>query len=254
MTDNDLEQLATFMGHTTGIHRKSYRLPDDVYQTAKISKLLLLMENGSSVDYKGKSLDEIEVDLEAGLEQEIPDVDPEEDDLFRSQQEIMPSTSSITHTGDKEDKSENELSLLDQKYKKKATANKKQKIKIARTPWTDEQKKVVTNYFELHIKEKKAPKQAECETLISMNHDLLKNKNWLKIKLEMSHNIAGNCKQIWEAQSAIPIHTVLIRRGMVGEALPTPFLMAVWGVEFEAAVVGGTLQITILNAPPPDSN
>ncbi|CAG9773372.1 unnamed protein product [Ceutorhynchus assimilis] len=67
----------------------------------------------------------------------------------------------------------------------------------------------------------------------------------------MYHNIAGNCKQIWEA---IPIHTVLIRRGMVGEALPTPFLMAVWGVEFEAAVVGGTLQITILNAPPPDSN
>ncbi|CAG9773190.1 unnamed protein product [Ceutorhynchus assimilis] len=63
--------------------------------------------------------------------------------------------------------------------------------------------------------------------------------------LEMSHNIADNCKLIWEAQSAIPIHTVLIRRGMVGEAFPTPFLMAVWGVEFEAAVVGGTLQISL---------
>lgn len=60
MTDNDLEQPATFMGHTTGVHRKSYRLPDDIYQTAKTSKLLLLMEQGSSARYKGKSLDEIE--------------------------------------------------------------------------------------------------------------------------------------------------------------------------------------------------
>lgn len=37
MSENDMEQLATFMGHTNEVHRKSYRLPDDVYQTAKIS-------------------------------------------------------------------------------------------------------------------------------------------------------------------------------------------------------------------------
>lgn len=35
MTESDIEQLATFMGHTIGTHRKSYRLPDDVHQTAK---------------------------------------------------------------------------------------------------------------------------------------------------------------------------------------------------------------------------
>ncbi|CAH1986997.1 unnamed protein product [Acanthoscelides obtectus] len=44
MSENDLEQLASFMGHTIGVHRENYRLPNDVYQTAKISKLLLLME------------------------------------------------------------------------------------------------------------------------------------------------------------------------------------------------------------------
>ncbi|XP_072400855.1 uncharacterized protein [Diabrotica undecimpunctata] len=43
MTENDLEQLSTFMGHTTEVHKKSYRLPNDIYQTAKITKLLLLM-------------------------------------------------------------------------------------------------------------------------------------------------------------------------------------------------------------------
>nr|CAI5847649.1 unnamed protein product [Callosobruchus analis] len=67
MSDIDIEQLATFMGHTVGIHRGSYRLPDNVYQTAKISKLLLLMEKGATADYKGKSIEEIDIDLEQNL-------------------------------------------------------------------------------------------------------------------------------------------------------------------------------------------
>ncbi|XP_046402981.1 uncharacterized protein LOC124168756 [Ischnura elegans] len=67
MTDNDIEQLATFMGHTAGIHKQSYRLPDDVYQAAKISKILLLMEKGEAADFKGKNLDEIDINLEEKL-------------------------------------------------------------------------------------------------------------------------------------------------------------------------------------------
>ncbi|XP_074035983.1 uncharacterized protein [Leptinotarsa decemlineata] len=59
MNENDLEQLATFMGHTLGVHRQNYRLPDDVFQTAKIAKILLLMEQGSLSQFKGKTLDEI---------------------------------------------------------------------------------------------------------------------------------------------------------------------------------------------------
>ncbi|GBP54644.1 hypothetical protein EVAR_35906_1 [Eumeta japonica] len=65
MTESDLEQLANFMGHTSDVHRKSYRLPDDVYQTAKISKILMLMEDGNADAYKGKGLNEN--DIAAGL-------------------------------------------------------------------------------------------------------------------------------------------------------------------------------------------
>ena len=32
------------MGHTTGVHKNSYRFPDDIYQTAKPSKLLCLIK------------------------------------------------------------------------------------------------------------------------------------------------------------------------------------------------------------------
>ena len=49
MSDCDIEQLATFMGHTDRVHRGEYRLPDDVFQTAKICKLLLMMEDLSLI-------------------------------------------------------------------------------------------------------------------------------------------------------------------------------------------------------------
>ncbi|KAG5872201.1 hypothetical protein JTB14_011073 [Gonioctena quinquepunctata] len=67
MNENEIEQLATFMGHTMGMHKNSYWLPDDIYQTAKISKLLIFMEDGRGKDFKGKKLDEKELNLDKNL-------------------------------------------------------------------------------------------------------------------------------------------------------------------------------------------
>ena len=60
---NDLEMLASFMGHDITIHREFYRLPEDTLQLAKCSKILLLMERGGISQYRGKSLCDIDIDL-----------------------------------------------------------------------------------------------------------------------------------------------------------------------------------------------
>jgi hypothetical protein len=44
-----------------------YRLPEDVYQTAKILKLLILMDKGVGHKFKGKSLNEIDIDPQCEL-------------------------------------------------------------------------------------------------------------------------------------------------------------------------------------------
>lgn len=44
MTNSDIEQLATFMGRTLDVHNKVYKLPHDVFQTAKIANLSMAME------------------------------------------------------------------------------------------------------------------------------------------------------------------------------------------------------------------
>lgn len=49
------------MGHTTKTHNEWYRLPPDIHQTAKVSKMLLLPQNSCICQYKGRNLDELEI-------------------------------------------------------------------------------------------------------------------------------------------------------------------------------------------------
>ncbi|KAL4702107.1 hypothetical protein ACJJTC_008137 [Scirpophaga incertulas] len=95
MSENDMEQLASFMGHTMSIHKQNYRLPDDVFQTAKISKLLLLMENGDADMYKGHTLDEINIILE----EEIIGEDIQNEEIL--DYEILKPISPINKTSSK---------------------------------------------------------------------------------------------------------------------------------------------------------
>lgn len=62
MTDTEMDQLANFLGHDIRIHHEIYRLPDKTLQFAKISKVLMALEQGRLVDFHGKSLDEIKID------------------------------------------------------------------------------------------------------------------------------------------------------------------------------------------------
>lgn len=185
MNEGEIEQLASFMGHTLNVHKKSYRLPDDVYQTAKISKLLLLMENGNAGNFKGKTLDEININMEEDL-LEITKNDQLDSEPCESDNDDMPvlnSTADISRRGNEE---------TDDLTRKCFTAvRKKKRILI---PWTEEEKTVVKNYFTQHISRNKPPKRAECEHLIEQYPDLLKNKSWLKIKVFIQNIYTKKCK------------------------------------------------------------
>ncbi|KAL1268690.1 hypothetical protein QQF64_034053 [Cirrhinus molitorella] len=56
------EQLANFLGHDIRIHREFYRLPEKTLQLAKISKVLMALEQGRLAEFHGKNLDEIGID------------------------------------------------------------------------------------------------------------------------------------------------------------------------------------------------
>uniref|UniRef100_A0AAV2JNT2 Uncharacterized protein n=1 Tax=Knipowitschia caucasica TaxID=637954 RepID=A0AAV2JNT2_KNICA len=64
LKNNELDQVADFLGHDIRVHRDFYRLPVPTMQLAKISKLLLSMEKGNLSGLQGKSLDEIQIEDE----------------------------------------------------------------------------------------------------------------------------------------------------------------------------------------------
>lgn len=66
LKENELDILANFLGHNVRIHREFYRLPQQTLEIAKVSKLLISMENGEFSGLWGKSLVEIEVNVDEG--------------------------------------------------------------------------------------------------------------------------------------------------------------------------------------------
>ncbi|XP_051929371.1 uncharacterized protein LOC127605660 [Hippocampus zosterae] len=60
--EQELEQVARFMGHDISVHRDFYRQTDKTFQIAKISKLLFAMEQGTGT-LSGKNLDTIQLSL-----------------------------------------------------------------------------------------------------------------------------------------------------------------------------------------------
>ena len=64
LKDHELDLLAGFLGHDIRVHRNYYRLPESTLEIARVSKLLLHVESGDLHRYKGKSLEEINVEDE----------------------------------------------------------------------------------------------------------------------------------------------------------------------------------------------
>lgn len=63
LEENELEMLATFLGHDITVHREYYRLPEHTMQLAKCGKLLTILSEENGKDYLGKRLDEIDLQL-----------------------------------------------------------------------------------------------------------------------------------------------------------------------------------------------
>ena len=60
LKESDLEILAIFLGHDLKIHKQYYRMPEETTQLAKVSKILMMMQDSPGKFY-GKSLDEVEL-------------------------------------------------------------------------------------------------------------------------------------------------------------------------------------------------
>ena len=61
MTNSELDWLANHLGHDISVHREFYRLQESTLELAKVSKLLIAVDEGKASQFAGKKLDEIEL-------------------------------------------------------------------------------------------------------------------------------------------------------------------------------------------------
>lgn len=183
MKETEIDQLAAFMGHTIGVHKNSYRLPDDIHQTAKISKLLLLLESGNLKDYKGKTLDEIEINFDEDLLDLTKNQDTDEE---KSDEEGMMENELFLHNKaegkDNFNKKQMIVSSFEYERSNEILDTKRGKKRIL-IKWTEDQKRIATEYFRGHIRKKNPPKRTECEAMKTKYPGVFDNKDWLKIKV-----------------------------------------------------------------------
>ena len=59
LTRGELQWLANHMGHELNIHETVYRLQDHTIELAKVSRLLMAVDDGTISAYRGKTLDDI---------------------------------------------------------------------------------------------------------------------------------------------------------------------------------------------------
>ena len=62
MEEKEVDWLARHLGHDIRVHRDFYRLHESTIEIAKVSKLLLTVDQGDTGKFAGKTLEEIELD------------------------------------------------------------------------------------------------------------------------------------------------------------------------------------------------
>ncbi|XP_045478128.1 uncharacterized protein LOC123683248 isoform X2 [Harmonia axyridis] len=202
LSQTEMEQLCTFLGHTLSTHNNYYRLPQEIYQTAKLTKLLLKSQDENienSSDNDENLNEELHSEEEEEVEEDIPALSSdnnlaiaekdasEQKSLCRKNQKRK--TKIPEKTSNDFDEEEEERLLKMQKVKRKRVSNNSSdseeketpKVKHPKIRWTEQQKNATVRYFQTNIHRKKTHTEGEIKEFKSV-HPFMNNKTWKQIK------------------------------------------------------------------------
>ncbi|CAH2100592.1 unnamed protein product [Euphydryas editha] len=143
------------------------------------------LEDGQADSFKGKSLDEININMDEELEgeglrrEDILDFIENTFEESGMAADLLTTTDLVPETPHKDDAASTYEPLVDI-LKTYLRSKKKRRVLVH---WTTPQKNLVINHFKRHIRSKKAPKRCECDALKALHPELLQNKDWKKIKV-----------------------------------------------------------------------
>nr|XP_024660569.1 uncharacterized protein LOC112435863 [Maylandia zebra] len=173
LKENEMDQLATFLGHDIRVHREFYRLPEpeSTLRLAKVSKLLIAMEKGKLSDLQGKGLDDITINPDGSRTKNSGN---QSRTLYSASLDNMEVSSASTTLDNMEGASAS--STLDSKNISNTAPRKAGK---ARCKWTNDVMKSSC----------KVPGKKECDSCIQAEPAALKGRDWVAVKYYIHNRI-----------------------------------------------------------------
>ncbi|XP_056330265.1 uncharacterized protein LOC130242246 [Danio aesculapii] len=207
MTDTEMDQLANFLGHDIRIHREFYRLPEKTLQLAKISKILMALEQGRLAEFHGKNLDEMGIDPDEKVEIDCED---EEDDIEEGHcSTIVVETSEDVALPSAEmnlSPSPKRSTPSDQRMSSGASAmrlpckGKTTKKKSQKSPWQQPEVQAVERHLKPFILSGTVPAKRDCEKCLRAEPEALKNRDWKTVKFYIYNRITAYKKKLESKQ------------------------------------------------------
>ncbi|XP_073703962.1 uncharacterized protein [Garra rufa] len=173
LNENEADQLADFLGHDIRIHRQYYRLPEGTLQLAKMSKVLMAMEKGTLTEFKGKKLDEIEIDPNEQLETQGDEMSSEDEEEPRDLPKTTPA-----------EKDHPSFCQMQCPSKEQDSSS------LSKRKWDNTEVQAVERNMITFIQTCKVPGKKDCESCIKAE-PALKNRTWTGVKNYVRNRITS---------------------------------------------------------------
>ncbi|XP_051239269.1 uncharacterized protein LOC127353763 isoform X4 [Dicentrarchus labrax] len=197
LKDNEMDTLANFLGHDIRVHRQYYRLPEGTLELAKVSKVLIALEQGRLSDYKGMSLDQIQIDpseqvLEA-VDSDLSETEMGGDSSFcssasssyKKRRQPVESDSDDPQTGSSRHKRKQKPGETDgdDGDSKRETSKKRS--------WSVGEVRAVEKTLKDFIESGKVPGKSDCNACIKASAEALKNRSWTAVKFYVKNRVTA---------------------------------------------------------------
>ncbi|XP_026291159.2 uncharacterized protein LOC113215712 [Frankliniella occidentalis] len=197
LNEHELDVLAKFMGHDINVHRQFYRLSDDAIQLARLSKVFSLLDEGKLQLQEGKTLAELQINVnDINIDEEV-NVEENSEDITEEITDQPTSKTSGTKrkrrkaSNVEDDTTDEEVEPLEP-LRPKATPSKQRNMQ-GREPWLAEESEAIDKHFGSLIRKGIQPGMEEISTVKAKEPRLAKrtsSKIYHKIR-----NILSKAKQ-----------------------------------------------------------
>ncbi|KAK7892071.1 hypothetical protein WMY93_024034 [Mugilogobius chulae] len=192
LSNTELDQLADFLGHDVRVHRQFYRLPEGTLQLAKVSKILMALEQGRMAEFKGKGLDDITIDPEDHALQDSEDEDENQNIEEDLDAEMPDETNETSQPVTIETSSHPSLQAVQRPSRKgpSRTPTSARRTVVKRT-WNPREVKAVEKHLMHFINSCRVPGKADCDKCLRLEKVALKRRDWLAVKFYVKNRITA---------------------------------------------------------------